>query len=359
MAKKNQYGLILAGGRGTRFWPRSRRSNPKQILRLFSGQSLIQETVGRLRPVIPPERIWVLTNERLRTEIARQLPDVPRRQILAEPDQRNTAPCLGMAAHILHSLDPDAVLGVFPADHRIAKPAGFRRLLPPAFRAAAEGCIVVIGIQPLWPETGYGYVEFPRDVQPGSLEPIQVLRFREKPDLRTAKRFLAAKHYFWNAGMFFWRADVFLEALRHLQPKMAVILGALPPYSDRRFGALLKENFSLCENISVDYAVLERARNVVGLAAGDIGWTDLGSWNAIYEALPRGPEGNVSRSDAVFIDSGGNYVDAPQKLVALVGVRDLVVVDTADGLLVAARTRSQRVSDVVKLLEARKRQDLL
>src|SRR6516165_3218785 len=178
---RHHYGLILAGGRGTRFWPRSRRRSAKQVLRFFGERSLIQQTVDRLNPLISPERIWVLTNEHLQREIASQLPDVPKRQILAEPAQRNTAPAIGLAAHILKSLDPEAVMGVFPSDHVIGSPQGYVRLLKPAFQAARDGKMAVLGIQPRWAETGYGYVEFPEGVQAGALSPSPVLKFREKP----------------------------------------------------------------------------------------------------------------------------------------------------------------------------------
>src|SRR6202158_5100354 len=181
---KHVYGLILAGGRGTRFWPKSRRATAKQVLRLFGDRSLIQQTVDRLRPVLPPERIWVLTTGHLRDEIVRQLPEVPKRQILAEPAQRNTAPAIGLAAQILHGLDPESIMGVFPADHVIGKPRQYIRLVKSALKAARAGKIVVLGIQPRWPETGYGYIEFPKSVQPGVLEPLAVKRFREKPDAR-------------------------------------------------------------------------------------------------------------------------------------------------------------------------------
>src|SRR5579862_7088010 len=182
---QHAYGLILAGGRGTRFWPRSRRSHAKQVLRIFGERSMIQQTVDRLRPVIPPEHLWVLTNDHLRAEIVKQLPEVPKNQILAEPAQRNTAPAIGLAAHILHSIDPQAVMGVFPADHVIGRPRDYVRLLKPAFRAAAAGKIVVLGIQPRWAETGYGYIEFPPGMEPGGFEPANVLKFREKPDAPT------------------------------------------------------------------------------------------------------------------------------------------------------------------------------
>jgi len=359
MASKNdsRHGLILAGGRGTRFWPRSRRTNAKQVLRFFGERSLIQQTVDRLRPVLPPERIWVLTNDYLRAEIVRQLPDVPAAQILAEPTQRNTAPAIGLAAQMIQSVDPDAVMGVFPADHVISKPAGYVRLLRLAFKAAMEGKIVVLGIQPRWPETGYGYIEFPKGTKSGSLKPV--LKFREKPDEATAKRFLKAGNFCWNAGMFFWKTSVVLDALREFQPKTSSLLASLPPFGSKNFPERLKATFPLCENISIDYAVLERAKNVVGLLASDIGWNDVGSWNAVYELHKPDKAANVLRSDTLAQSSTGNYVDASGKLVALLGVRDLIVVDTPDALLIADRSHAQQVGDLVKQLEKSRRDELL
>lgn len=349
----NDYGLILAGGRGTRFWPRSRRAHSKQVLRFIGDRSLIQQTVDRLSPVIPPDRLWILTNDHLRAEIVRQLPEVPRRQILAEPAQRNTAPAIGLAAHILESIDPNAVMGVFPSDHVIAKPARYLLFVRGALRAAAGGKIVVLGIQARWPETGYGYIEFPKDVQAGSREPATVRRFREKPDLKTARRYVKAGNFYWNAGMFFWKTSVLLDALREYLPKTATLLASLPEFSKRGFNSRLKEAFPHCENISIDYAVLEKSPHVVGFATDDFGWNDVGSWNAVYELLARDGNGNVFRGEALARSSSGNYVDAEGKLIALLGVRDLIVVDTPDALLIADRARAQEVGDIVKELEKR------
>ena len=351
------YGLILAGGRGTRFWPRSRRKHSKQVLSVVGERTLIQQTVDRLKPVLPPERLWVLTNPDLRAEIVRQLPEVPRRQILAEPAARNTAPAIGLGAHILESIDPDAVMGVFSADQAIQKPAGYLRAVRAAFRAAAGGRMVVLGIAPRWPETGYGYIEFPRGTRPGS--PAPVLRFHEKPELPTARRYVASGRFFWNAGIFFWRAAVFQAALRRYLPQTAALLDGLPAFGARDFTAKLREIFPRCEKISVDYAVLERAGDVFGVPCGDIGWSDVGSWNAVYELLDHDPDGNAVRTDALLLESQGNYVDAEGKLVALLGVRDLVIVDTPDALLVADRKRAQRVGKLVEELERRGRDELL
>jgi mannose-1-phosphate guanylyltransferase len=357
--RANYYGLILAGGRGTRFWPRSRRNHAKQVLRFLGERSLIQQTVDRLRPVIPPERLWILTSSLLNGEIVRQLPEVPSKQILAEPAQRNTAPAIGLAAHILESIDPDAVMGVFPSDHVITKPARYLRFVREAFLAAAEGKMVVLGIQPRWPEAGYGYIEFPKGVRAGAFETVKVRRFHEKPDLKTATRYLKAGNFYWNAGMFFWKASVLREALREFLPKTATLLASLPKFSSRGFTAKLKAAFAHCENISIDYAVLEKTRNKFGFATDDFGWNDVGSWNAVYELLPRDANANIFRGHALVHDSSGNYVDAEGKLVALVGVKDLVIVDTPDALLIVHRARSQEVGDIVKKLEQQRRDDLL
>jgi mannose-1-phosphate guanylyltransferase len=353
------YGLILAGGRGTRFWPRSRKRAAKQVLNVVGDRTLIQQTVDRLAPVIPPERLWVLTNEHLHGTIVQQLPDVPKRQILAEPAQRNTAPAIGLAAHILHSIDPQAVLGVFPSDHVIGKQPAYRSAVKAAFRGAAAGNLMVVGIQPRWAETGYGYIEFAKGTPAGGKDAIPVRRFREKPDLPQARRFVAAGNYFWNSGMFFARTDALLDELRRNLPKTATILAALPKFGGRKFQAGLERCFPLCENISIDYAVLEKAKNVAGIAAADFGWNDVGSWNAVYELLARDAFGNVAHRDSVILDSENNFVDARGKLVALLGVKGLIVVDTPDALLVASRDRAQAVGDIIKHLESRGRHELV
>jgi mannose-1-phosphate guanylyltransferase len=360
MAKPNYYGLILAGGRGTRFWPRSRKHNAKQVLNIGVGEdTLIQATVERLAPLIPPERIWILTNEFVRDEIVRQLPNVPPRQIIAEPAQRNTAPAIGLAAHILESIDPDAIFGVFPSDHVIGNPKRFLSLVRAAFRAAEKDMISVLGIAPRWPETGYGYVEFPKGTPAGKLETVPVKRFREKPELKEAKKFVRAGHFYWNAGMFFWKASTILDGLRLHLPKTATLLSSLPPFAHKEFAERVAKVFPLCENISIDYAVLQHADNVVGVACDDFGWNDVGSWHAVYELLPRDARGNASRSELIGKKSSGNYVDCGKKIVALLGVKDLIIVDTPDALLVADRGRAQQVGDIVRLLESQKRHELI
>jgi mannose-1-phosphate guanylyltransferase len=334
------------------------------VLNVTGDATLIQATVARLAPLIPPERIWILTNDFLRDEIVRQLPAIPSAQIIAEPAQRNTAPAIALAAHILHSIDPAAVFGVFPSDHVIGLPKRCLRFLRAAFKAAEKGRIAVLGIKPRRPDTAYGYIEFPKGTEAGRLEAVRVASFKEKPDARKAGRFVKSGHYFWNAGMFFWKAGTLLDAMRKYQPKTATLLARLPAFGHADFAARLAEVFPLCENISVDYGVIEHAvrepaGNVVGVACDEFGWSDVGSWDAVYELLPRDANANAARSELLSADSSGNYIDCGRKLVALLGVNNLIVVDTPDALLVADRKRAQQVGDIVKLLEKNRRDELL
>jgi mannose-1-phosphate guanylyltransferase len=354
----HRYGLIMAGGRGTRFWPRSRKRNAKQVLKFFGERSLIQQTVDRLKAVIPPENIWVVTNDYLQAEIRKQLPEVPKNQIVAEPAQRNTAPCIALAAQIISQQDPDAVLAVFPADHLILKEARFRGFVKAAFRAAEAASVVVLGIQPRWAETGYGYIEFPKNLTPGDSSVLNVTSFREKPDAKTAKKFVERGNFFWNAGMFFWRTSSVLDLMRHHLPKTATLLAGLPKFGSKAFAAKLAEIYPLCENISIDYGVIENAEKVSGLALDDIGWNDVGSWEAVYDLAKKDADGNSANGELFTEDSHGNYVDAG-KTVALVGVDNLIIVDTPDALLVGQRSRAQDVSKLVKSIEAKGKEALL
>ena len=354
----HRYGVIMAGGRGTRFWPRSRKRSAKQVLRFFGERTLVQQAVDRLNGLIAPQNIWIFTNEFLQAEIRKQLPEIPRQQIIAEPAQQNTAPCIALAAHILAKADPEAVMGVFPADHLITDAPRFRRFAKAAFLAAEANSVVVLGVQPRWPETGYGYIEFPKNVKPGTLAPLAVASFREKPDEKTAKKFFQSGNFFWNAGMFFWRAATVLDLMRHHQPKTATLLAGLPPVASRRFRAKLAEAYPLCENISIDYAIIEKARDVAGIALDDIGWNDVGSWQAIYALAEKDENENASRRELIAVASHGNYIDAG-KPVALVGIENLVIVDTPDALLVASRSKTQEVSGLVKTIEAQGREELL
>jgi mannose-1-phosphate guanylyltransferase len=362
------YPIILAGGRGTRFWPLSRKRRAKQLLPLDGKQTMLQQTVARLLPMAAPKRQWIITNDDLRSAILRQLPKLDSTQILAEPIGRNTAPAIGLAAFLLLREDPDAVLGLFPSDHVIGEPERYRETLRQGIEIAAAGeNIVVLGIRPTRPETGYGYIEVGATEANRSLP---VRRFTEKPDLANATKFLAAGNYFWNSGMFLWRADTLASALREHLPKTALILEKIAAsYGTRKFAETFRRLYPKCENISIDYAVLEpRSAKVEGQSRifclpSDFGWNDLGSWTSLHEhraRLSNPAEGNlISASGSFALNARNNYVHAPGKFVAVVGVNNLVVVETEDALLITTLDQSQDVGKVVKHLDEKKLKKLV
>jgi mannose-1-phosphate guanylyltransferase len=357
------YPVILAGGRGTRFWPLSRKRRAKQLLALDGKHTMIQQTVARLARMAAPSRFWIITNDDLRPAILRQLPKLHAKQIIAEPAARNTAPAIGLAAFLLLRHDPEAVLGLFPSDHVIADPAQYRATLSRAIEIAAAGeNIVVLGIRPTRPETGYGYIEAGAPDQDGSL---RVRRFTEKPDLGVARQFLDAGNYFWNSGMFLWRADTLANALREHLPKTALLLEKIAAaYGTRKFAETFRKLYPKCENISIDYAVLEprsakgEAQSRIFCLPSDFGWNDLGSWTALHEhhvANAKRSGGNpVSTSTRFTLNAQNNYVHVLGKFVALVGVSNLVIVETEDALLITTLDQSQDVGKVVKHLDEKK-----
>jgi mannose-1-phosphate guanylyltransferase len=363
--------VILAGGSGTRFWPRSRRAHAKQVLALDGERSMIQQTVERLRPLAKPSKTWVITNEFLAQEIADQLSGVPAEQIIKEPVARNTAPACGLAAFLIERQNPDAVLGVFPSDHVIGDEPRFLKALHKAIAlAAADDNIVVLGIEPVRPETGYGYIE--TGDYTGDDVALRVRRFTEKPNLNRAEEFVAAGNYFWNSGMFLWSARTLANAVRDHLPETAPLLEKIAAaYGTPEFEEVFRTLYPKCENISVDYAVLE-PRSAKGSSLSrlyclpaEFSWNDLGSWASLYEyqlesRLRGDGDGNVAETEGhLTIEAGNNYIYSPKKFVALVGVENLVIVDTEDALLIAHRDHSQDVGKIVKELGISGRNDLI
>jgi len=363
--------VILAGGSGTRFWPRSRRARAKQVLALEGERTMIQQTLERLQPLASADNVWVITNCWLRDVIAEQLPKVPNRQVICEPCARNTAPACALAAFLLERTEPETVLGVFPSDQVVKDVARFAEVIGAGVKLAAAGeNIVVLGVQPTRPETGYGYVEQGAAVDAvDGVSVTRVKRFREKPDPATAERFLAAGNFAWNGGIFLWSAKTLAAAIREHVPDMAPILETIAAaFGTPEFEAVFAEEYPKCENISVDYAILERRsakgekRSNIYCLPADFGWTDLGSWASLHEHLGEDDGDNVmdgATTGLFAIQSSGNYVYAPGKTVALLGVDGLVVVETPDALLITTRERSQDVSKLVRAIHESGREDLI
>ncbi len=345
--------LVLAGGSGTRFWPSSRRQRPKQFLSLEGERSLLQATVDRLRPLVPPERVWISTTEALASAVAEQLPEVPPAQILTEPAARNTAPAIGWSLHAMPQAAREGVVIVLPADHRIGDPEAFRAALALAAGVVLrEPRILTLGVVPARPETGFGYLEMAEEL-PGAPGLRRVRRFTEKPDRATAERFVSGGEHLWNAGIFVFRGDVLLAGLERHSPELARGLAQLARNPGR-----IGELYPRLQSISIDYAVMEKFEEMAALPL-DCGWSDLGSWDALAELLPADPVGNVSRGDAVVVDGERNLTYAEKGTIAILGLSDLIVVRSGDAVLVAQRKDAQEVRRVVDRLAASGRTELL
>ena len=413
--------VLLAGGRGTRFWPRSRIRTPKQLLDITGQGTMLRETASRLAPLIPLRNLWAVTNIEQASAVRSQLPGVPAFHILAEPVGRNTAAAIGLAAiHLAHE-HGDALMAVLPSDSYVADAARYRSLVRAALELArTPGNLVVLGIPPARPETGYGYIERAGVLaRPRSVAAYAVRRFTEKPPLPLARKYVASGKYFWNAGMFFWLASTFLEDLQRFLPATHAALDELSEsIGTKRYASALRRIYPHLENISVDYAVMEPATRLraegrgfnpavappelarqksahfrgselqlrhkrpkrsgalapeeppsdssraprdprVFMIPAKIGWSDIGSWAAVYELLAAHPSANVSAGPSFTLDASGNYLWSPKKFVAAIGVRDLVLVETDDALLLCPRDRSQDVGKIVKWLESKKFSKLL
>ena len=357
------YAVIMAGGAGTRFWPASRALRPKQLLPLAGGsdETLLASTVRRLAPLIPEDRVVVVTGEHLAEATAKAVPGVPRSQILCEPAPRNTAPCIAWAAASIARLDPDAVVAVLPSDHFIADEEEFRRVLGRALQSAGGGRVTTVGIVPTRPETGYGYIEVGEPIE-GETGAKSVVGFVEKPDRARAEGFLAGGHHLWNAGMFFFRArDMAALVASHL-PELAAGVAKIDAAARAGQEAeVLKAVFPTLPSVSIDKGVMEKAAGLA-VVPGEFGWNDVGSWQSAWELGTPDAAGNALSAGALAIDAKNNLVRAlgkGKKVIALVGVNDLVVVETDDAILVIPRDRAQDVRLVVEALKASGRTDLL
>jgi len=354
------YGVILAGGSGTRFWPLSRKKIPKQFLKLFNERTLLEDTIQRLTPLIPGERIIIVTTAEYREKVKEIVKDVPEENIIIEPAGRNTAPAIALAAFRLKD-KKDEVMGVFPSDHLILDESKFRKVLNVASDLAkSSGCLITLGMKPDRPETGYGYIELGKFFDKRrDINIFQVRRFVEKPDLRRAKLFLRRGNFMWNSGMFVWRIDVFLEELRKHLPDI---------YSGIQRGVRFNKNgvfeidskvYQSLSGISVDYGIMEKSDRTLVIPA-DIGWSDLGSWSTLAGVLKQDENGNVVVADGIYMQGVKNSLFyAKDKFIAGIGIEDLVVVSSGNAILICKKSNSQEVRNVVEFLSRENKEDLL
>ncbi len=354
--------LIMAGGSGTRFWPKSRESHPKQLLQIIGEGTMLQNTVRRLHPIIPPEKIFIVCKEVQRDAIRAQVPQLPQSNLIVEPWGKNTAPCIGLAALFMRKQFGDEVMAVLPADHLVTPAENFRETLQAAAQIAAEfPVLLTIGIHPTYPATGYGYIQCSDEVLANArIKALKVKTFAEKPNLETAKRFLASGDFLWNSGMFVWRVATIMEQFEEQLPQLSDGLAEI----DRHLGQpseleTITRVYQQIKSISIDYGVMENARNVAVLPA-NFEWNDIGSWDEVFKLSSKDKDGNALREqDHALYESSGCLIDVPGKTVAAIGLQNMIVVETADALLICARERAQEVKELVELLKRKKKTELL
>lgn len=345
------YSLIMAGGSGTRFWPESRSHKPKQFLSIFGKKTLIEQTLDRIHPQVPSKNVLVITNKRY-TGTVKRLLKISNSQIVGEPTGRNTAPCAVLAAAYFLRKDPNAVMAILPSDHRIAKEPLFKKALSSAARLAVETKFpVTFGIKPSFANTGYGYLEMgAKYAKTEGFESFRLKRFHEKPDAAKAQKFFESGNFLWNSGMFVWRADALLAAAKEFLPDAYKLAFQI---LDAGMEKGLKKYYSKMPNISIDYGLMEKLAGQILTVPVDIGWHDLGGWLAFEHFWEKDASGNSVRGKAVFVDSKNNIVKS-DKLVAMIGVDDFVVVDTEDAILVCPKSKSEEIRNLVQALKDRK-----
>jgi mannose-1-phosphate guanylyltransferase len=346
----NLFALIMAGGVGSRFWPRSKEKTPKQLLKIFGDNTMIQDTVARLNGVIPNENIFVITNKVQREEIIKQLPGVPSANILEEPFGRNTAACIGLASIMIEEKSEDAVTIVLPADHIIRDKVSFHNTMKSAaaFANDSKG-LVTIGIIPTRPETGYGYIQIDDTIISNNIH--KVLTFAEKPNYATAVRFLESGDFLWNSGMFIWRTDSILEEIRKYMPELFEGLEVIKKnLHSPNFGEVLAKVYGQLKNISIDYGIMEKSQKVF-LTKGDFSWSDVGSWEEVYQISDKSEDGNAVVGN-VFTDmTSESYIYSPDKFTAVIGAENFIVINTDDALLICRRDKAQDVKKIIEHLK--------
>ncbi len=357
------YIVLMAGGVGTRFWPRSRRLYPKQLLNIIDSRSMLQLTFDRIKDLTTVDKILIITNEAQKQLIENQLPEIPKENIIAEPMGRNTAPCIGLAATIIKAKHvKDEIMVVLPADHLVGNTDDFQQTINAGVEYLKDkNCILTLGITPTYPETGYGYIQSDKKIhEHAGKEIYKVKTFAEKPNKETAQRFLKSGDFYWNSGMFIWNVNNILAEIDEYLPELSADLKKIEDsYNTTQFDHVVADVYSRTKSVSIDYGVMENAKNVCVIKA-DFSWNDLGSWKALYNISPKDNKGNVvSSKDAIVINAKNNYFYSTKKLIAAVDVEDLVVVDMDDAILICKKDNSQNVKSVVDYLSRKEMDEYL
>jgi len=337
--KNNVYAVILAGGAGTRFWPKSRQSCPKQFLNIVGNTSLLRQTLDRVKKEVSSEKVFIVANKMYRSLIEKQIAglNIKKENILLEPSPKNTAPAIYWAAIKIYEKNPDAVMVVLPSDHYIEKKERFLQVLNKAVSLAQEDYLVTLGITPTRPETGYGYIKG-KSLKEKGRKIFTVEKFTEKPDLMTAQQFVKSGNYYWNSGMFIFKIATILAAFKKYLPAVCDV----------------EKRWALLPSISIDYGILEKAKNVAVIPTGNIGWSDVGSWEALMDILPKDKDGNVIKGNAVTMDCENTFISSNKRMIAAVGLKDIIVVDSGNALLVCSKDKSQDVKKVMSYLSQQK-----
>ena len=360
------YAVILAGGGGTRLWPKSRNQTPKQFLKLVGKDSMLQVTINRLTKLVPMDRIIVVTNKKYAEDVKTQLPEIPQQNIIAEPEKRDTALAMLTGALFAKSMDPEAIVVNAASDHVVSNDKEYVRVMRAAINTAAEGnYLVTVGIRPTFPSSGFGYIKIGEDLKKldQGLSLFKVESFTEKPNTATAQAFISTGKYFWNANMYVWSAGALQQAFQQHMPAMFELTQQLTHMSPEEFHAALPNVYQQAESISIDYAISEKADNLV-LIPGDFGWNDVGDWKVVYDLGTKDLAGNVVVSDSgevhtLAINSQNNLLHANNRLIALVGIDDLIVIDTEEILMIAPKKRSQEVKKLVERLKEEGKEEYL